>query len=254
MFDAALAAAVHRGAGISADPSVGHIRQTEALSDMFAGHFEAATTVGEAFEAVLREGVPNKGSRGALGVGVAEAADGEIVAFDGNVWRIPADGRPVPAEATLGLPFVVVAEGGEPVRQALGAGLGFIEITAHIDALLRELDKHQEHLVAAVRIDGVFRDVLLRSEPRQTPPYPTLIEVLEHETSFAFDHWRGTLVGFRFPDVNDGIVIPGLHLHGISEDRASGGHCHHGTVIEATLSVWVDDVDVRVPSLVRLQT
>lgn len=254
MFDAALAAAVHRGAGISADASVGHVRQTKVLSDMFAGHFEAATTVGEAFEAVLREGVPNKGPRGALGVGVAEAVDGEIVAFDGNVWRIPADGRPVNAEPTLGLPFAVVAEGGVPVRKKLQAGLGFIEITAHIDALLRELDKHHEHLVAAVRLDGLFRDVLLRSEPRQTPPYPTLTTVLEHESTFPFDRWRGTLVGFRFPDVNDGVVIPGLHLHGVSEDRASGGHCHRGTVIEATLSVWVDDVEVRVPSLGRLQT
>lgn len=251
MFDAALASAVHCAgdASPSSLSAMGHIRQTEVLSDMFAGHFDAVTTVGKAFAPVLQgkgQGQGQGGSNG-LGLGVAEAADGEIVAFDGEVWRIPMDGRPVLADPILGMPFAVVAEGGEAVIQQLPAGLGFAEITAHIDALLSSLDKHHEHLVAAVRIDGLFGDVLLRSEPRQTPPYPTLETVLEHEASFAFSCWPGTLVGFRFPDVNDGIVIPGLHLHGISDDRASGGHCHHATTIAATLSVWVDDVEVRIP-------
>ena len=247
MFDAALASAVHRTA---IPPSArGHIRQTEVLDDMFAGHFDAVTTVGEAFAHLLREVVRGEGQRSGLGLGVAEAADGEIVGFDGEVWRIPEDGRPVRAEPTLGLPFAVVSEGGESVTEHLPPGLGFAEITTHIDAVLRRLDKHHDHLVAAVRLDGMFGDVLLRSEPRQTPPYPTLTTVLEHESSFPFNCWPGTLVGFRFPDVNDGIVIPGLHLHGVSDDRASGGHCHHATIIAATLTVWVDDVEVRIPSL-----
>lgn len=249
MFDASLAAAVHRAADASAQSAVGHIRQTEILSDMFAGHFDAVTTVGEAFAQILQSHDGISVSRDGLGLGVAEAADGEIVAFDGQVWRVPADGRPVLAEPTLGLPFAVVAAGGEPVTQQLPPGLGFAEISAHIDTLLRRLDTHHDLRVAAVRIDGLFGDVLLRSEPRQTRPYPTLSTVLEHEASFEFSCWPGTLVGFRFPDVNDGIVIPGLHLHGVSDDRASGGHCHHATIIAATLSVWVDDVEVRIPSV-----
>ncbi len=250
MFDAALASAVHRAADASSTSrsAAGHIRQTEVLSDMFAGHFEAVTTVGVAFASVLQgQQGQTQGEKTGLGLGVAEAADGEIVAFDGEVWRIPMDGRPVLAEPTLGVPFAVVAEGGKPVIQQLPAGLGFAEITAHIDTLLRSFDKQHEHRVAAVRIDGLFGDVLLRSEPRQTPPYPTLETVLEHESSFAFRRWPGTLAGFRFPDVSDGIVIPGLHLHGVSDDRASGGHCHRATTIAATLSVWVDDVEVRIP-------
>lgn len=248
MFDAALAAAVHRkneqGAKATAPALAsaadhGHIRQTEVLSDLFDGHFDAVTTVGEAFEEILLgHGV---------GLGVAEAADGEIVAFDGEVWRIPMDGVPVPAEASLGLPFAIVADGGDPLIEELSVGLDFAGVTEHIDTLLRRLDRHDEHLVAAIRIDGTFSDVLMRSEPRQTPPYPKLTTVLEHESQFEFTEWSGTLVGFRFPDVNDGIVIPGLHLHGVSSDRLSGGHCHRATVIVASMSIWLDDVYVRIP-------
>lgn len=233
MFDPALAAAVHRISG--GDTHRGHIHQTEVLSDLFAGHFEAVTTVGEAF------------GRSLLGLAVAEAVDGEVVAFDGQVWRIPVDGHPVIAEPSLGLPFAIVADGGEHLTEELPTGLDFTGVTAHIDSLLRRLDRHDEHLVAAIRIDGLFADVLMRSEPRQSPPYPKLSTVLEHEARFEFPTWSGTLVGFRFPDVSDGIVIPGLHLHGVSADRLSGGHCHHATMTRATMRIWVDDVDVRIP-------
>jgi acetolactate decarboxylase len=229
MFDAALAAAVAR------DTAHGHIVQTEALRDLFAGHFEAVTTVREAFTPCL------------LGLGVAEAADGEIVAFDGEVWRIPVDGHPVIADADLGLPFAIAAEGGEYLSVELPAGLDFAGMTAHIDTVVRGLGKHHELLVAAIRIDGLFGDVLLRSEPRQSPPFPLLTTVLEHEAQFEFPSWAGTLVGFRFPDVDAGILIPGLHLHGVSDDRESGGHCHRGAVVAATMRIWVDDVDVRMP-------
>jgi alpha-acetolactate decarboxylase len=70
---------------------------------------------------------------------------------------------------------------------------------------------------------------------------------LDHEVQFAFDTWTGTLVGFRFPDVNDQVVIPGLHLHGLGSDRNSGGHCHRGVTEVATLRIWLDDADIFVP-------
>ena len=187
MFDAALASAVHR-----AEDHHGHIRQIEIVTDLFEGHYEAVTTVDEAFAGAL------------LGLGVAEAVDGEIVAFDGEVWRVPVDGVPVRAPGLLGMPFAVVAEGGEEIIEELPAGLTFEGITAHIDHVLSLLDKHHDHLVAAVRVDGVFSDVLLRSEPGQTPPYKPITEVLAHEVQFEFTAWTGTLVGFRFPDVDDG--------------------------------------------------
>lgn len=238
MFDAALAAAADR---LRADPGQedaanhGHIRQTEILRDLLDGHFDAVTTVEEAFANTL------------LGLGVAEAADGEVVAFDSQAWRIPADGRPVLAAPTLGLPFAIAAAGGGHIVEELPVGLDFDGVTAHVDTVLRRLNKLHEHRVAAIRIDGVFGDVLMRSEPRQSPPYPVLSTVLEHEAQFEFPTWAGTLVGFRFPDVSDGIVIPGLHLHGVSDDRSSGGHCHRAVVIAATMRLWGDDVDVRIP-------
>ncbi|MDI1289675.1 MAG: acetolactate decarboxylase, partial [bacterium] len=110
MLDPRLLAAVH-----------GHVRQVETLHDLETGHFDAVTTVGRAFA----------GCR--VGLGVAEAADGEIVAVDGEVWRIPADGTPRIAPPGLGLPFAVAASGGSTIRVELASGAAMDAITAMID-------------------------------------------------------------------------------------------------------------------------
>lgn len=226
MFDAALAAAAH-----------GHITQVDTFTDLYRAHYEAHTTVAETFREFN------------LGLGVAEACDGEIVAFDREVWRVPADGYPVRAEPSLGLPFAVVAQGGMPIETPLPPGSTMDDITALVADVVTAGDIAQptEHLVAAVRLDGEFTDVVLRSEHRQKPPYPPLPDVLSNEVRFEFPAWEGTLVGFRFPDAQDGVVIPGLHLHGLSGDRKSGGHCHRFTAAHAILTVWLDDVSVTLP-------
>lgn len=220
MLDARLAAAVG-----------GHIHQYEIISDLLAGHYEPVTTVGAAFAGAN------------LGLGVAECLDGEIVGCDGQVWRVPADGTPVRAPDDLGLAFAVVASEGRSHEASLAPGSTLDDISHSL------IDIVGEALVGAhaVRLDGTFTDVLLRSEDRQEPPFPPLPAVLEHESRFAFDHWTGTLVGFRFPDASDGLVVPGLHLHAIATDRRSGGHVHTATVDQARLRVWVEDCDIDLP-------
>ena len=224
MFDARLAAAAH-----------GHVHQYEVVADLFAARYDAVTTVGEVFG----------GSD--LGLGVAEACDGEVVSVDGATWRVPADGTPVPAPADLGLPFAIAAAGGVPLEIPCAGGAAMADVALLVTDALRQARADDPHHVAAVRIDGTFRDVLLRSERRQEPPYQPLVKVLADEVHFAFDQWAGTLVGFRFPDVEDGLVIPGLHLHAIAADRRSGGHVHRFIAEVVTLRVWVDDAEITVP-------
>ena len=222
MFDPALIAAVRRNTS-----DTGHVVQVDYFRDLYSGHYEAHTTVGETFNGSL------------LGLGAAAALDGEISSLDGVTWQIRADGVPVVADDSLGMPFAIAAFGGQAITLALSPGDDFADITAAIDGDL--------HSIAAIRIDGEFTDVLLRSEPRQEPPFTPLTEVLDHEVQFAFPQWAGTLMGFRFPDVDDGEVVPGLHLHAISTDRSSGGHCHRATVARATITLWFDDLRIEVP-------
>ena len=215
--------------------SHGHVHQTDAVTDLLHGNYESVTTVAEVF--------PNS----LLGLGVADRLDGEIVSVDGETWRVPASGIPEIAHNNLGMPFAISAEGGAPVPVAVELGATVDDISHLIESIVAELNDGK-HTIVAVRIDGTFSNVLLRSEHKQEPPFEHLDEVLRHETQFPFESWTGTLVGFSFPQVNDqGITIPGLHLHAISADRTSGGHCHRAIVSAATMNIWLDDSDIAIP-------
>jgi acetolactate decarboxylase len=86
----------------------------------------------------------------------------------------------------------------------------------------------------AIRIDGRFQAVRVRSVPKQKPPYPPLAEVIAQQQICDLHDVSGTIVGFRFPDALDGIEMVGSHLHFVTDDRARGGHVLNYTLLEAT--------------------
>ena len=224
MFDPHLVTAAH-----------GHVHQIDVVTDLLHGNYDSITTVGDVF------------SNTVLGLGVADRLDGEIVSVDGQTWRIPASGVPVIAEPDLGMPFAISAEGGTSIHIELAPGTTQDQIATIVE---QEIHRQHDNLhpIAAVRLDGTFTDVLLRTEHRQDPPFQHLDNVLRREVQFSFDTWQGTFVGFSFPQTNnDQIAIPGLHLHAISRDRTSGGHSHRATTDIAQLRIWLDDVDIAVP-------
>ena len=125
MINMSLATAIHHSRHASAPPDhAGHIRQIETVHDLFAGRYEAVTTVGETFTDAV------------LGIGVAEGVDGEIIHVDGITWRIPANGVPERAGADLGMPFAVAAYGGTPITRDLPSGATMTEITTVVDGVL----------------------------------------------------------------------------------------------------------------------
>jgi acetolactate decarboxylase len=106
-----------------------------------------------------------------------------------------------------------------------------------------------------VRIDGDFDDIGLRSVARQTPPYPPLVDVVAHQSTWHVPSARGTLLGFRFPDATAGVEVPGYHLHFISDDRTTGGHVLSLNLRHGTVAVdYCEDLHVALPAGVELGT
>lgn len=75
-----------------------------------------------------------------------------------------------------------------------------------------------------LRIEGTFAYLKTRSVPRQTEPYPPLLDVLENQPIFEFQNVTGVMVGFRLPGYMEGVNAPGYHFHFLTEDRTAGGH------------------------------
>ena len=106
-----------------------------------------------------------------------------------------------------------------------------------------ELEHHLGHSIkpaqrpVAIRIDGRFEAVRVRSVPKQERPYPPLANVIAQQQVSDLVDASGTMVGFCFPDSLDGVEMVGWHLHFVTDDRARGGHVLSYTLLEATARV-----------------
>jgi acetolactate decarboxylase len=182
--------------------------QLSALSSLLAGAYDGISTV----EEVL--------GHGDFGLGTFDRLDGEMVVLDGRVFRSIPGGPSNPVSGATLTPFAVVTAFHPQQVLDIPAGQSYAQLQATLDAL-----PFSPSRILAVRVDGHFRSMHVRSEPPQTPPYRPLAEVLkEQQVVVAFDDTDGSLIGFRFPPTASSINVPGWHFHFISSDRKRGGH------------------------------
>jgi acetolactate decarboxylase len=171
---------------------------------------------------------------GNFGVGTLDHLDGELVVLDGHAYQVRGDGKvlPVPPEATT--PFATVVKF-DPGDAADGPPV----------TTLRALDEHLAKAIparnhfAAIRIDGTFASIQVRSVRRQEPPYKPLEEVARSQSVWTYENVRGTLVGIRSPDWTAGLNVPGTHWHFLSDDRTQGGHVLDCRITKATVRTQV---------------
>ena len=212
--------------------------QTSSIDALLDGAYDGDLTLAELC------------AHGDLGIGTVQGLDGELVVIDGDCFRVAADGsvhRPDPETRT---PFAVVCRFAPGTAVPLSGPLPLAALTVRIDEVARA---QGDEPVVAVRIDGRFRAVHLRSVPGQTRPYPPLAEVVAHQTEWHADDVVGSVVGFRFPDEAQGIDVAGYHLHLISDDRRVGGHLIDLTVATGILRVdGAHELHLAVPAGVRV--
>jgi acetolactate decarboxylase len=184
------------------------------------GGYDALATLGEVLPA------------GDHGLGTVDRLDGELVVVDGEPWRVDATGRAELLSPEVRTPFVVLTTMESPVRRRV-AGLDREGIIAVVEDIVPD-----PQAVVAVRLEGTFERVLVRSVPAQSPPYRPYAEVCAtDEVRWFHERFSGVFVGFRFPDIDGGDVIGGLHLHGLDDARSTGGHNHELVVEDALLTV-----------------
>lgn len=186
-------------------------------------------------------------ARGDLGIGTTQGLGGELLVVDGELFLANADGDITTPELTETTPFAVVCPQ-DPFLVVEVSGSDK-EIEQQIVAL------GSGRSVIAIRIEGNFANVSLRSVERQVKPYPPLAEAVKHQHTFSCEKVAGTIVGFCFPDALAGIEVPGFHLHFITNDRTRGGHVMEYALTKGVISLTeVDDLHVELPVGVDLGT
>ncbi len=197
-----------------------------SLNDaLLAGEYDGVKTIGD----VRRHGD--------LGLGTFDRLDGEMIVLDGVVYQAKADGRVLVARDDQTTPFAAVAWFKPEFRVSIRQADTMESLGRQIDAALPGVNWFY-----ALRIDGTFDRITIRSIPPQRPPYPPVTELAEQFVVWELRDVAGTLVGLRSPAYSKGINMPGHHWHFISDDRSAGGH------VEA---LRLKDVEVQVDRLTR---
>jgi acetolactate decarboxylase len=208
--------------------------QTSTVQAMLGGAYEGDVTLGELLE------------HGDLGLGTLNGLDGELIVLEGEVWKAELDCTLTRPPANARTPYAVVADfsPGEPIElQGPLAG-------DDLEGWLRGVGRATEQ-PDAIRIDGRFASVHVRSVPKQSKPYPPLAEAIAHEHIVELKDVSGTMVGFRFPDPLDGIEMAGFHLHFLTDDRTRGGHVLSYTLLEGSIGIdEASDLHIELPPVV----
>lgn len=173
-------------------------------------------------------------SKGDTGIGTFNTLNGELIMVDGVVYRAAGDGRVsvVPDQETVPFADVTFFEADE--KRSLKAVENFAALRTLLDERVRELGANRFYMI---RLDGLFREMHVRSERAQSEPYRPLAAVMDtDQTLFDYKDIRGTVVGLYCPVYMDHLNVPGWHLHFVSEDKAKGGHVLDLSIDEIELS------------------
>jgi acetolactate decarboxylase len=154
-----------------------------------------------------------------LGLGTFDDLDGEFVLVGGTAYRIGTDGTPREVDPARTTPWVQAVDFRPDSSAAVPPGMTCEQLASYIPTVAGASSG-----IVAVRVRGTFSDVVMRSVPAQTRPFPSLSTVVANQTVFPLGSRRAVLVGFLQGDAMQGIGQPGLHLHGVTADRTAGGH------------------------------
>jgi acetolactate decarboxylase len=171
-------------------------------------------------EGIYEEKIPFSEVRkhGDFGLGTFDHLDGEMVMLDGAIYQITSDGRVREVDERAMTPFSCVTFYRPASHDQLDEVLSYGDFLAWIRRLLPS-----PNLCYALRIEGQFTSIMVRSVPKQES-YRPLVEVAKEQPIFQFWNTTGTLAGFFTPAFLGSLNVPGLHLHFLSADLQHGGH------------------------------
>ncbi|MBN3871528.1 acetolactate decarboxylase [Nostoc sp. JL33] len=180
---------------------------------------------------------------GNFGLGTVNYLDGEMIGLDGKFYQVKADGVASVIPDSMTSPFATVTFF-KPQR------LINLEGQINYQQLQQSLDQRlpTKNYPYAIRIQGNFPYLKLRSVPKQTLPYRPLADALKEQSIFELRNVNGTLVGFRIPKYMQGVNVNGYHFHFITANRQTGGHIVDGQFQNAKVELdSLANVEINLP-------
>lgn len=188
-------------------PQQKQLYQYGVIDGLLAGAFDGNLTIGE-----LKK-------HGDFGIGTFNRADGELIAYNNDVYRVRYNGDVIKVPDTDSTPFAVTTSFIADTSFEINAAVSYDSLQAYIKKACNANSMY------AIKITGSFDSITARAIAPGVKPYPTLKQLVESsQRLFYFNKIQATCIGFITPDYLSRVNIPGSHLHFLSEDFKHGGH------------------------------
>lgn len=196
-----------------------------------AGNMAGTITVGDLLQ------------HGSTGIGTFDGLDGEVIILDGEVYQAVSSGHVNHVtDMTAKMPFASVHQPADLQPLTLSK-VNFASLNGQLVA-----EHELGNVFAALRLHGNFSHVKVRIAPKQTAPYPSLLEVAQGQPTFTQDEVKGSIIGYYAPAIFGSVTAAGWHLHFISDDRQFAGHLLEFNAPELTGDLQVfDNLDQHFP-------
>jgi acetolactate decarboxylase len=205
--------------------------QTSLISSLMDGVYEDEMSIGELL------------SHGSFGIGTFNALDGEMIILDGQCFQLKGDGTTRPASMSQHTPYATVTNFVPSHRLEIARPLHRPDLSKLIDNLLPSAN-----YMYALRISGHVDWVTTRTVVQQDKPYRPMVQATDGEEVVRAEEIDGVFVGFRTPVYQQGISVPGCHVHFIDDTRTRGGHVVDFQIVTGAVEVCVGtDLRLRLP-------
>lgn len=155
---------------------------------------------------------------GNFGLGTFDACDGELIVLNGEAYQVLSSGKVNRVTGTMLSPYASLT------NFVTDKKLSFTNIS--FSELKNELPKRfpSLNIFYAIKVNGVFNTVNLRTLARQKQPFPLLKNAAQDQENFILKNISGNLVMFWTPKFANTVCVDGFHGHFINHERSTGGH------------------------------
>jgi alpha-acetolactate decarboxylase len=170
---------------------------------------------------------------GNFGLGTFDRVNGEMIAFDGEFYRIDAMGNAHKVNINMKTPFSIVTHFKNYENYEISTCENIFDMQEQIS-----MHFESQNIIYAICIEGEFLELDLRSEHPQPQGHKPLSQTMsEVQETLTLKDTCGIMVGFWFAEHLKTINMPGFHFHFIDEKKERGGHVFDVKVKNATLKI-----------------
>lgn len=159
-------------------------------------------------------------TKGDMGLGTYNGADGELIMLDGVIYHVPSTGVVSIADDSTHIPYLNATFFQNDYSFEMKGELTY-------DSLRKLIQQHfpSRNNFYAFKIHADFDSLKLGSLYKQEKPYTEgLDSLMPKRPKFEHGNISGTMVGFYCPDYIGDINVAGFHLHFLSDGKKVGGH------------------------------